>query len=72
MAAAGVCRRSGCPNAADVAIELEGTNIDSGLPQHDVLPLCHGCAEVLAHSPTVTINGVKMTRDAAGVLRAVA
>jgi hypothetical protein len=71
MAAAGVCHRSDCPNPADVVIELEGTNIDSGLPQHDRLPLCNGCAEVLAHSPTVMINGVKMSRDAAGVLRAV-
>jgi hypothetical protein len=65
------CHRSGCRNPAAVVIELEGTNINSGRPQHDRLPLCHGCAEVLAHSPTVTINGVKMTRDATGMLHAI-
>jgi hypothetical protein len=65
------CERDGCQKPATVVIGIKGTSIDTGQPMTRELRLCDRCLEVLEHSPTITLNGVRMQRGPDGRMHAV-
>lgn len=65
-----LCQRDGCPRYAELFIEVDGHNIETGTPQHDELRLCEPCWGEMQAAPSFTLNGVRMVHDGSGRLKA--